>query len=52
MLILETYLSITTVSPATVNTASEFLFFKEMSSCSASAEDRSNAPIDFSFFLK
>jgi len=52
MLILETYLSITIVFPATVNVASEFLFFKAMSSCSANAENCSNAPIDFAFFLK
>jgi len=50
--VLEKYLFITIVSPATVNTVSEFLFVKAMSNCSANAEDRSNAPIDFFFTPK
>jgi len=50
--VLETYLSITTVSPATVNTVSDFLFIKAMSDNSKLAEDRSDVPINFVSSLK
>jgi hypothetical protein len=48
----ETHLSITTVLFPAVNTVSEFLLVKAMSTCSANTEDCSNAPIDFVLFLK
>jgi len=50
--VLETYLSITTVSLATVNTVSDSLFIKAMSNYSTLAEDRSDAPINFVSSLK